>query len=103
MPSATLGELLRSELENREESVMDIEEIGIEPMYSRGNGREWVSIKELDEYEGSTGYGSESFPNVIAWTENRVYFKQCYDGAESITSVPRNPSDEPLPGMIGGG
>ena len=40
------------------------------------------------------GYGGAEGPEVLAWTERRVYFPVVYDGAEWCESVPRNPCDE---------
>jgi hypothetical protein len=48
-----------------------------------------------------TGYGGEEGKSFTAWTENRVYFPACYDGAEWVASVPRNPCDEAT-GHVGG-
>jgi hypothetical protein len=36
------------------------------------------------------GYGAEEGMPVLAWTEQRVYFPICYDGAEWMGSAPRN-------------
>lgn len=40
------------------------------------------------------GYGTPHGPVFTAWTQNRVLFPVCYDGAEWVSSVPRNPSSE---------
>ncbi len=40
------------------------------------------------------GYGCPEGPVFTAWTQNRVVFPVCYDGAESVRSVPRNPTNE---------
>jgi hypothetical protein len=40
------------------------------------------------------GFGCPEGPVFTAWTQTRVLFPVCYDGAESVSSVPRNPSDE---------
>ena len=40
------------------------------------------------------GYGGPEGSAFTAWTENRVYFPVCYDGAEFVGSAPRNPCDE---------
>ena len=40
--------------------------------------------------------------SFTAWTENRVYFPVCYDGAEWIGSVPRHPCNEKTEHMGGG-
>ena len=44
------------------------------------------------EFDG--GYGGTEGPDVLAWTDQRVYFPVCYDGAEWIGSAPRNPAPE---------
>jgi len=41
-----------------------------------------------------SGYGSPEGGPFTVWTETRVYFPVCYDGAESVASAPRNPCDE---------
>jgi hypothetical protein len=41
-----------------------------------------------------SGYGAPQGPIFTAWTQNRVLFPVCYDGAESVRSVPRSPGDE---------
>jgi hypothetical protein len=41
------------------------------------------------------GYGSAAGPDVLAWTERRVYFPVVYDGAaEWMGSAPRDPQAE---------
>lgn len=47
------------------------------------------------------GYGSAKGPDVLIWTEERVYFPVTYDGAESLGSAPRNPTSEGQP-HVGG-
>jgi hypothetical protein len=44
--------------------------------------------------EFDSGYGSPEGKPFTAWTAARVYFPVCYDGAESVASVPRAPCDE---------
>lgn len=44
------------------------------------------------EFDG--GFGLPEGQVFTAWTQNRVLFPVCYDGAESVGSAPRNPSDE---------
>jgi len=46
------------------------------------------------DVEFDDDYGSPRGPRVLAWTETRVYFPVCYDGAEWLSSAPRNPGDE---------
>ncbi|QRY43157.1 hypothetical protein JVX93_21675 [Mycolicibacterium boenickei] len=47
------------------------------------------------------GYGSPEGPTFTAWTQNRVLFPVCYDGAEWVGSAPRNPCAEDTP-HVGG-
>ena len=60
-----------------------------------------LTDKELDAVFDS-GYGGEEGHPFTAWTETRVYFPVCYDGAEWCASVPRNPNGHPTH-HIGGG
>ena len=48
------------------------------------------------------GYGEVEGKPFTLWTETRVYFPTCYDGAERVRSVPRNPCSEEIE-HIGGG
>lgn len=49
-----------------------------------------------------SGYGISEGPNILIWTEERVYFPVVYDGAEWMGSAPRNPAPEGQP-HVGGG
>jgi len=49
-----------------------------------------------------SGYGGTEGRPFGMWTANRVYFPLCYDGAEWVGSVPRNPQIDPLPHLGGG-
>ena len=49
-----------------------------------------------------SGYGLVNGKSFTAWSEKRVYFPVCYDGAEWVESVPRNPSGESCD-HVGGG
>ena len=40
------------------------------------------------------GYGGSEGPDILVWSENRVYFPVVYDGAEWLGSAPRNPQPE---------
>jgi hypothetical protein len=51
------------------------------------------------EFDG--GYGGSRGDEVLVWTEARVYFPVVYDGAEWISSAPRNPQPEGQ-GHVGG-
>jgi hypothetical protein len=50
----------------------------------------------------NSGYGGANGAFFTVWTENRVYFPVGYDGAEWVTSVPRNPNGEATR-HVGGG
>lgn len=51
-----------------------------------------LSEHELDR-EFDPGFGSTHGIPFTLWTKKRVYFPVCYDGSESVGSVPRNPCD----------
>jgi len=58
---------------------------------------------DLDwDREFDDGFGGENGKPFTAWTENRVYFPVCYDGAEWVGSAPRNPCDEETEHQGGG-
>lgn len=48
------------------------------------------------------GYGGTNGEPFTAWSETRVYFPICYDGAEWVGSAPRNPCTESLRHQGGG-
>jgi len=48
-------------------------------------------------------YGAEEGEPFCLWTKDWVYFPVCYDGAEWVGSVPRNPRDSFEPWHFGGG
>jgi len=52
-----------------------------------------LSELELHRFFDS-GYGGPEGTPFTLWTHKRVYFPGCYDGAEFVESVPRNPCDE---------
>lgn len=58
--------------------------------------RTWL-LRRYDD-----GFGHTDCPAVTAWTEDRVIFIACYDGATWVTHVPRNPVGH-TPQMVGGG
>lgn len=49
-----------------------------------------------------SGYGVSKGRLFTLWTEKRVYFPVCYDGAEWVGSVPRNPCLETTEHFGGG-
>ena len=72
------------------------------------NGDSWdnveqntMSEEEMDA-EFDNGYGgTEGIPFTV-WTKDNVYFPICYDGAEWVGSVSRNPDGEPTEHQGGG-
>lgn len=83
-----------------------------------GNGESWDDVKHVamaprdlwrDETppspsldaEFSDNYGSAEGCPFTLWTSKRVYFPVVYDGAEWVSSVPRDPCDEATP-HVGG-
>lgn len=48
------------------------------------------------------GYGAIEGPPFTLWTHKYVYFPLCYDGAEWVGSVPRNPENSPTFHLGGG-
>ena len=60
-----------------------------------------LSDAELQaKFDGGYG-GTEGKPFTI-WTANTVYFPVCYDGAEWVGSVARNPDGKPTDHQGGG-
>lgn len=62
----------------------------------------WPTAKKYLDYEYDGGFGGEDCHPIYIWTETRVLFVTCYDGATWISSVPRNPEDC-KPQFMGGG
>lgn len=60
-----------------------------------------LSKEEMDE-DFDAGYGGTEGKPFLAWSKNWVYFPVCYDGAEWVGAVPRNPGDH-KPVHWGGG
>lgn len=55
-----------------------------------------VSVAPADvdlDKEFDPGYGSANGAPFTLWTKTRVYFPVVYDGAEWVSSVPRDPCD----------
>lgn len=60
-----------------------------------------LSGEELDvEFNGD--FGSANGEPFTLWTQDKVYFPCCYDGAEWVASVSRHPDGNPTE-HIGGG
>lgn len=60
-------------------------------------GEKWADVEsitlsdaELDR-KFDCGYGGPEGTPFTIWTKARVYFPVCYDGAEEVDSVSRNP------------
>lgn len=49
-----------------------------------------MTDKEMNK-EFDSGYGGTRGVPFTVWTKNTVYFPICYDGAEWVGSVSRNP------------
>lgn len=103
-PEKTLLDLLERELNRQDESIEDIEAItvGANRHQDEPETHHVDDPEALAEWEGYTGHGLPELPNIHVWTEDRVYAKNVYDGAEGIRSVPRDPSLED-PDHLGGG
>ena len=80
---STWRKLIERELEARGESWGDVLVSDIT-----------LDKKGLDR-EFDAGYGAEEGEPFTMWSKNRVYFPVCYDGAESVASVSRNPDGKP--------
>jgi hypothetical protein len=50
----------------------------------------------------SGGFGNPDVVPFYVWTNYRVLFIGCYDGATWLESVPRNPTNV-IPNIVGGG
>ena len=89
MCNVTWRELIRQEMVVKKESWKDLVEMTL-------------SEHELD-VEFDPGFGCVEGIEFTLWTKKRVYFPACYDGAESVESVSRNPCDEKTFHVGGGG
>ncbi len=85
---ATWRELILSEMEDRGETWADVVHCTL--------------YDEILDVEFDDGFGATEGKPFTLWTTNRVYFPRCYDGAEGVASVPRNPCNE-VTEHIGGG
>jgi len=103
MRKSNMKEMILNEMKRQDESAKDIKSVKVFKVYGYRDVEktEEANLDALD-IEFNSGYGGEEGPRFFVWTEDRVYFKQLYDGSESIASVPRNPCDE-KPAFIGGG
>lgn len=53
----------------------------------------WEEAAPILDEEYNDGYGSADCFPFYAWTNTHIYFVCEYDGATSISAVPRNPRD----------
>jgi len=60
-----------------------------------------LTDEQLDK-EFDSGYGGTEGDAFTVWTEKRVYFPICYDGAEWCGSVARHPDGKPTEHQGGG-
>lgn len=72
------------------------------------NGETWEDVEshtlaenELHE-RFNHGYGGTCGVPFTLWTKNTVYFPICYDGAEWVGHVARNPNGKPTEHQGGG-
>lgn len=77
---ATWAELLTMAMEEHDESLADI----VSTTLTEG---------QMNRKFHPSMPPREGVP-FTAWTERRVYFPVCFDGAEWVESVPRRPGDE---------
>ena len=72
------------------------------------NDESWGDVESSTLSEGEMltefdcDYGGVNGCPFTVWTKNYVYFPACYDGAEWVACVPRNPNGKPTD-HIGGG
>ena len=75
-----------------------IYQVGMTPTSEERYGREFEEIDETTAWQYRLfydGHGLEEGCPFTVWTRRRVYFPACYDGAEFVSSVPRNPVSKP--------
>lgn len=63
----------------------------------------WEAARPMLDYGYDTGYGGVDCDAIWAWTETRVLFVGCYDGASWIQAAPRNPGTDIEAQTVGGG
>lgn len=81
-------QMLVDAMEKRGEEFADIEQ-------------NTMTEEEMAE-EFDSGYGGTNGTPFTVWTKNTVYFPVCYDGAEWVGSVSRNPDGKPTDHQGGG-
>ena len=81
-------ELIEYEMKEKGETFEDVVECTL---------TEEQLVKQFD-----SGYGGTEGEPFTVWTTNRVYIPICYDGAEWVGSVSRNPDGKPTRHFGGG-
>lgn len=81
MSKTNWKEMIESEMKCHQETFEDVVECTLS---------EEQLVKNFD-----CGYGGTEGEPFTVWTANRVYFPICYDGAEWVESVSRNPDGKP--------
>lgn len=101
--STTLRAAITRELGRRGETWDDIQHITLAANYQSWahDDDEGPPAPDLDR-RYDDGYGATNSDHFTAWTAHYVYFPECYDGAESVVSVPRHPCGEATK-HVGGG
>jgi hypothetical protein len=75
-------------MNNWKEMLLDV-------MWERGETLADIEANTMTDEEMNkefdSGYGGTKGVSFTVWTKNTVYFPICYDGAEWVGSVSRNP------------
>jgi hypothetical protein len=70
-------------------------EMLLDAMWERGETLADIEANTMTDEEMNkefdSGYGGTEGVSFTVWTKNTVYFPICYDGAEWVGSVSRNP------------
>ena len=88
-------EAILEEMQSNGDTSSDIVAIAIEPREGR------TAEEELD-HKFYLGYGGTDGAPFTIWTKNYIYFPVCYDGAEWVCSLSRNPISTPSSHFGGG-
>ena len=77
-----------------------------EALSERGESFDDIEASTLSDDElvriFDSGYGGVKGVPFTVWTANTVYFPICYDGAEWVGAVSRNPDGKPTEHQGGG-
>ncbi len=60
-------------------------------------------LEKMLQMEWDSGYGEENVPPFIIWTNERIFIVSDYDGALSLVTIPRNPTETKDVEYAGGG